>query len=98
MKEDHMNAKRKGLLAVAGCAAACAGVAVVPALLGGAAAGSALAALSGEAGLAVLVVIAAGAAYLWPQRKERTDCGCAPDTGCKADGTVCTVPEVKEPE
>jgi hypothetical protein len=55
-----MNAKRKGLLAVAGCAAACAGVAVVPALLGGAAAGSALAALSGEAGLAVLVVIAAG--------------------------------------
>jgi hypothetical protein len=98
MKEDHMNAKRTGLLAVAGCAAACAGVAVVPVLLGGAAAGGALAALSGEAGLAVLVAIAAGVAYVWQQRKERTDCGCAPESGCKAGGSVCTLPEVKEPK
>lgn len=93
-----MTTKRTGLLAVAGCAAACVGIAVVPALLSGAAAGGALAALSGEAGLAVLVAIAAGAAYFWQQRKERIACACAEDTGCNAGGNACTLPEVKEPK
>jgi hypothetical protein len=93
-----MNAKRTGLLAVAGCAAACVGVAVVPVLLGGAAAGGALAALSGEAGLAGLVAIGAGAAYLWQRRKERIACACAADTGCKADGMSCALPVATEPE
>lgn len=91
-----MIAKRTGILAVAGCAAACAGVVVVPALLGGAAAGGALAAVSGEAGLAVLVAIGAGAAYFWQRRKERVACECAPDTGCKASGVACILPEEKE--
>jgi hypothetical protein len=93
-----MNAKRTGILAVAGCAAACVGVAVVPMLLGGAAAGSALAALSGEAGLALLVAFGAGAAYLWQRRNERAACDCATGTGCKAGGVACDLPEAKEPQ
>lgn len=93
-----MNAKRTGLLAVAACAVACVGVAVVPALLGGAAVGGALAVLSGEAGLALLVAIAAGVTYLWLRRKERQACACAADTGCNAGGNACTLPKAKEPQ
>lgn len=90
-----MTGKTTGLLAVAGCAAGCAAVALVPALLGGAAAGGALAALHGEAGLAVVVALVASAAYLWQRRRE-AKCGCAPDAGCTA--TTCARPAAKEPE
>lgn len=84
------------MVAVAGCAAACAGVALMPVLLGGVAAGGALAALEGEATLVVLLALVGGGIYLWVRRTQKTDCGCADGQGCKAGGASCTIPETKE--
>jgi hypothetical protein len=96
-----MSIVRNGLLAVAGCAAACAGVALIPALgvgLAGGSLGLGLgAALAGnEVLLAIAVALAAGAgAVLLNRRRDRgatPDCACGQGDGCATRGH-CDLPD-----
>lgn len=88
---------KTGVVAVAACAVACAGAAVVPGLLGGLAAGGALAALEAEAALVVLLALGGGAAYLWLGRRAKATCGCDEAAGCHAGASRCDLPDPKEP-
>ena len=92
-----MSKMKTGVAAVAVCAAACAGVAALPVVLGGVAAGGALAVLEGEAALVVLLALGGATAYLWLRRPRRADCGCATADGCAPDGTSCHLPDPKKP-
>lgn len=86
-----------GVLAVAGCAVACAGVALGPVLLGGAAVGGSVAALGGEAGLAVVLALVGVAVYLGSRRRSVQACACAPDKGCKTGDDACLLSTDKGP-
>lgn len=92
-----MNRTKAGVMAVAGCAAVCAGLAIVPGLLGGAAVGGAVAALEGKATLAVPLALIAAAAYLWSSRSQKADCGSLENAGCKCGGNSCQPPDPTEP-
>jgi hypothetical protein len=94
--ERAMSKTKIGVAVAAVCAAACAGAAFLPALLGGAAVGGVLAALEGEAALVVVLAVLGGGAYLWMQRSRPRGCGSVEDQGCMAGDGTCALPEVKE--
>jgi FtsH-binding integral membrane protein len=86
-----MKTASTAMLTLAGCAAACAGIAVVPTLLAGAALGGVL--MSGEVGLALAVLAASlGGWFLLSRRETAKSCQCAPDSGCNS-GSSCELPE-----
>lgn len=86
-----MKTGKTAMLTLAGCAAACAGIAVVPTLLAGAALGGVL--MSGEVGLALAVLAAGLGGWYFLSRRETKakSCACAPDGGCNS-GTSCDLP------
>lgn len=79
-----------GGVALAACAACCAPLIITPIVALFAAGGAGLA-LAGQLGLALLVV-AAGAGYLWFRRHRRqtesTARSCAPTAGCNAGKAI----------
>jgi FtsH-binding integral membrane protein len=88
-----MKTANTAMLTLAGCAAACAGIAVVPTLLAGAALGGVL--MSGEVGLALAVLVASlGGWYLLSRQKAAKGCHCAPESGCNS-GNSCDLPDGK---
>jgi hypothetical protein len=85
------------LAAVGACAAACAAAVIGPSIMAGAAIGGIGAALSGELGMAIVVMAGGGALWFALSRRKVAQakaCDCAPDAGCET-GDTCDLPKPK---
>ena len=94
-----MKLGKSAALVTAGCAAACAGASMLPALLTGAAIGGGGALLSGETGLALAVMVASVVAWILLSRRQTAQgaaCGCAKEAGCNT-GNACDLPAEPPP-
>jgi hypothetical protein len=96
MELEKLATGKSAAAVVAGCAAACVGVAVVPALVAGAVGGGFWALVSGDTWLALGVMGLSGAVWVvLNMRQNRAKappaCQCAPDAGCHT-GPSCELP------
>jgi hypothetical protein len=88
-----MSKAKTGMLVVAGCAAACVGVSILPAVLTGAAAGGAMAFFGAELYTLAAVAMVGAGLLIYIRRKGRADgaCACTEDAGCKTSNS-CVLP------